>query len=93
MFLKSESINFSISNIFNRRMNQNMAELVYSEQIKVSSIAGSNEIANSFLLSSDTMSEGSIAIVKRFDFDFFIIHHCHSLIHGCARMAHCVTAR
>ena len=35
-----------------------------------------------FLLSSDIRSEGSIAIVKKFDFDFlwfFILHHSHCL--------------
>ena len=33
----------------------------------------------SFLLSSDIRSEGSIAIVKIFDFDFFMIFHSTSL--------------
>ena len=32
-----------------------------------------------FLLSSDIRSEGSIAIVKKFDFDFFIIFGSTSL--------------
>ena len=31
------------------------------------------------LLSSDIRSEGSIAIVKKFDLDFFILHHSYSL--------------
>ena len=39
-------------------------------------------ILSTFLLSSDFRSEGSIAIVKKLDFDFlwfFILHHSHAL--------------
>ena len=50
-----------------------------------------------FLLSSDIRSEGSIAIVKIFDFDFFMIFHSTSLPHPkkvikkCVSVCVCVT--
>ena len=49
---------------------------------------------NWFLLSSDIRSEGSIAIVKIFDFDFlmiFILHHSHSLKMCFRKMSVCVS--
>ena len=39
----------------------------------------SQSLSHSFLLSSDIRSEGSIAIVKIFDFDFLVIFHSTSL--------------
>ena len=38
-----------------------------------------NDIVSYLLLSSDIRSEGSIAIVKIFDFDFLMISHSTSL--------------
>ena len=54
------------------------------------SLRSGYEDFHSFLLSSDIRSEGSIAIVKKFDFDFLIIFDSTSLKCVLEKMSVCV---